>query len=769
MAAQAQPGKPSDEAIDLRFLVERYLDGVALIVDRRIRFANRKLRELTGYTQEESTKMTLTDFLVEEDRERAAERIAELLAFGEEYPSTYRILRKDGSTTTAEALTRVIEYRGKKAFLIVIRDVSDREKSEDRLRAEEERYRNLYHDNPTMYFTVDQNGIVKSVNNFGAGQLGYEPHELEGGSVLRVFLEEDHPVVRETLKSCMASKDGPQQWELRKIRKDGSILWVEERARTVRDADGNPLLLIVCEDITERKRVERSLRTREAQLSVLSELASDCCWVRWEHPDGRSEREWISGSFERLSGYTPAEFDRVGRKGLVHPEDYERTQQMITGPSGGSEHEFRIVTKSGQVRWLRERMRLVKQEGGVLCAYGATRDVTDEKKAEEELRVSREQLAQSQRLESLGKLAGGVAHDFNNSLMVIMGYGDMLETGIDAGDPLRKHATAIRLAAERAATLTGQLLAFSRKQTLQPLVCKIETLISNMTGMLDRLVPEGIELRVQLDPITAAVRIDPNQIEQVVMNLIVNSCDAISSVGRIDIETRRVVADRTFLRQHPLAQAGEYALLEVRDDGCGMDKQTQERIFEPFFTTKGPTEGTGLGLSAVYGIVKQSGGYVNMISEPGKGATIQIFLPLTDEAMTVPAARSQEQIRGGSETLLLVEDEAGVRRLIFEALTSLGYAVLLAATPGEALRLSNEHEGPIQLMITDVVMPEMNGKQLAERLGAERPDTRVLFISGYSGDSMGKHGALDADIAFLQKPVSLDELGRRVRGLLDDV
>jgi len=768
MTGPSKPTGPTGiESIDLRVLVERYLDGVALIVNGKFRFANRSLLEMCGYSEAEARTMNPGEFLVAEDRPRAAARTAEVLGGGPEQTSTYRLLCKDSSTRRVEVLSRMIEYEGARALLSVIRDTSDREDAETRLRASEERYRRLYDDNPMMYFTVDRHGTVQSVNRFGAEQLGYEPTELVKQSVLKVFLEEDHTAVRRQLDKCLEHEDGVDSWELRKTRKDGSLLWVHERAHTVRDADGNPLVLIVCEDITEKKRVAEALRTRESQLRVLSELTSDCCWVRWQFPDGHSQREWITGSVERLTGYTAEEFNRIGRKKLVHAEDYAATLGQIIGPPGVSEHEFRIVTKSGAVRWMRERMYVEKQDDDVICVYGATWDVTESVEAEEELRVSRERMNQSQRLESLGKLAGGVAHDFNNLLMVIMGYGDVLAASLDSG-PLKKHALSICKASERAAALTSQLLAFSRKQTLQPRVIQLDGLISDMGEMLGRLVPDDIELRLTPGSTSAPIHIDPSQLEQVLMNLIVNACDAISGGGKIDVATTRAVPDDAALLGHPSPGSGEYALLEVRDDGCGMDEATREHIFEPFFTTKGPGEGTGLGLSAVYGIVQQSHGFVRVESEPGQGTAMRIYFPITDESISSPIEKFREEPDSGNETLLLVEDEALVREMTRDVLSSRGYDVLEAAGPGEALRICRDHTDPIHLMLTDVVMPEMDGKRLADRVLTQRPGMKVLFMSGYSAEKLGEHGVLDPDVAFMQKPVSPVDLSRRVRELLNE-
>ncbi|MHB1012918.1 MAG: ATP-binding protein [Desulfobacteria bacterium] len=387
-------------------------------------------------------------------------------------------------------------------------------------------------------------------------------------------------------------------------------------------------------------------------------------------------------------------------------------------------------------------------------------NITERRKLEEQLR-------QSQKMEAVGQLAGGIAHDFNNLLTVINGYAELLQNRIDEKSPLRGNVDEIRHAGDRAASLTRQLLAFSRRQVLQPKVLDLNGVISGLGTMLRRLIGEDIELRTLLRPELGAVLADPGQIEQVLLNLAVNARDAMSAGGTLILETDNVVIDETFAKEHPAVVPGPYVLLAVSDAGTGIPREIRERIFEPFFSTKEKGKGTGLGLSMVYGIVKQSNGYISVYSEVGKGTTFKIYLPRVEGEVQVLSSASPAASLQSDETVLVVEDESSVQGVIERVLSGNGYRVLLAGEGSEALRVSGEHEGPIDLLITDVVMPGMGGREVASRLKTTRPGLRVLFISGYTENAISHHGVLDAGLAFLQKPFMSDALLRKVREVLD--
>ncbi len=395
-------------------------------------------------------------------------------------------------------------------------------------------------------------------------------------------------------------------------------------------------------------------------------------------------------------------------------------------------------------------------------------EVTDRQKAQEALRESEEQLRQAQKMEAIGRLAGGVAHDFNNLLTTIMGYGQLLSRRLGEDGPLRTYAEDILKAAERAASLTRQLLAFSRKQVLAPRVVDLNVIVANMDRMLRRVIGEDIELLAVGGAGLGRVNADPGQIEQVIMNLVVNARDAMPAGGRLTIEATNVDVDEVYAGSHPMMSRGPYVMLAVTDTGCGMDEATQARVFEPFFTTKELGKGTGLGLSMVYGIVKQSGGFIWVYSEVGKGTTFKIYLPRVE----LPAEALDESLAGeaaprGTETILLVEDDDLVRELAKDILRDHGYGVMDAPHAREAIRLCEEHSGRIDLMLSDLVMPDLNGRKLWERVHPMRPEMKILFMSGYADRAVIHQGILDPDTPFLQKPFNPDALAAKVRLVLD--
>ncbi|MBI5419354.1 MAG: response regulator [Deltaproteobacteria bacterium] len=405
----------------------------------------------------------------------------------------------------------------------------------------------------------------------------------------------------------------------------------------------------------------------------------------------------------------------------------------------------------------------------VALAVGEAMDRSEARRrqAEETLRRSEEQLRQAQKMEAVGRLAGGIAHDFNNLLTAIAGYSTLLLQGV-VDDPSRRNIQEIQRASDRAASLTRQLLAFSRRQILQPKVMDLNAVVGAMDDMLRRLIGEDIDLLTVLEPGVRKVKADPGQMEQVIMNLAVNARDAMPEGGKLTIETANVVIDESSVRGHVTMQAGSYVVLALSDTGSGMDPETISHIFEPFFTTKEVGKGTGLGLSTVYGIVKQSGGYIWVYSEPGRGTTFKIYLPqATEEAETAKPAEVRAGLLGGSETILLVEDEDSVRSLVREVLARNGYTVLAARNGEDALRACDGNAGAIHLMLCDVVMPGMSGVELARRIVPLRPEIKVLYMSGYTDTAIVRQGVLDPGTAFLEKPFAPDALARKVREVLD--
>ena len=476
-------------------------------------------------------------------------------------------------------------------------------------------------------------------------------------------------------------------------------------------------------------------------------------------------------SWERVLGWSPAELGSRPLLERVHPEDRPAVEAMLAELAEGrsvTSVESRLQARDGRWKWLLWSAQPVPKES---ITYAAARDISARRGSEEALRRSEEQLRQSQKMEAIGQLAGGVAHDFNNLLTAILGYAELMTMRLKAGDPLLRDAAEIRKAAERASALTRQLLAFSRKQMLSPRIVDLNAVVKQTESLLHRLIGEDVRLVSHLAPELRPVRVHPGQMEQVLLNLAVNARDAMPQGGLLTIETENVDLQEPLTVGAEALGPGRYVLLAVSDNGMGMDRQTRQRVFEPFFTTKEPGRGTGLGLSTVYGIVRQSGGHIWLYSEPGHGACFRIYLPQADGPASVAGSpeTGTAPVRAGrgTETVLVVEDEPAVRELTRQVLRLHGYDVLDAANGGEAMAVAAAHDGPIHLLVTDVVMPGMTGPELAAKLHVARPETGVLFLSGYTSHAVVRGGMLREGTDFLQKPFTPTDLASTVRAILD--
>jgi PAS domain S-box-containing protein len=506
----------------------------------------------------------------------------------------------------------------------------------------------------------------------------------------------------------------------------------------------------------ERKRAEARIRESEARLRVLIEKLPAVLWT--VDKDLRFTSA-VGAGLARL-GLKPNQM--VGR---LLPEYFETSDPDSLAVAAhrravvGEPVTFHLEWKEGSYACHAEPLR--GSNGEVLGAICMALDVTDRKQLEERFR-------QAQKMEAVGRLAGGIAHDFNNLLMVIQGYADLLADRLPPGDSLRRNAEQIQLASQRAIALTQQLLAFSRKQILAPKVLSIQSIVADMEKILRRLIGEDIELETSSERDLWLVKADRSQIEQVILNLAVNARDAMPNGGRLTIETANMELDQSFSNIPAVVNPGKYVMLAVTDNGTGMDHATRAHIFEPFFTTKEKGKGTGLGLATVYGIVKQSGGYIWVYSEPGHGTTFKVYLPrIEEETSTVSHERSEKlSLPRGAEVILLVEDERGVRELARQYLEMTGYSVIEAEDGYRALELAATHTGPIQLLLTDVVMPGMSGRELAERMAQIRPGIKVLYMSGYTDQAVVRHGVLQSDAVLLQKPFTLATLASKLRDLL---
>jgi hypothetical protein len=513
-----------------------------------------------------------------------------------------------------------------------------------------------------------------------------------------------------------------------------------------------------------RARQREALRRQERLLRQIIDANPSLIFVKdW---DGRfvlvneATAQVYGTTVDALVGKTDADFNPNVEE-VAHFLRHDRDVMSSGQPKVIAEEPVTNPT-TRETRWFQTiKMPLRSPEEGTATLLGVSTEITERKRLEE-------QLLQSQKMEAVGQLAGGVAHDFNNILTAIVGYTDLLAAELGANEQQHEDLEEIRKAARRAAALTRQLLAFSRKQVLEPRIIDVNGVVMNLDKMLRSLISENIELKTDLAQNLAAARADPNQIEQVIMNLAINARDAMPDGGTVTIETRNATLDDAYAAQHVSVIPGEYVMLAVSDTGCGMDEKTQSRIFEPFFTTKPAGRGTGLGLSTVYGIVKQTGGNIWLYSEPGKGTTFKIYLPAIaalpeDIGKVAPA----EVLARGGGTVLIVEDDDQLRRLTHRALASQGYTVLEADRGSAALDIARRHKGHIDLLLTDVIMPDTNGRKLAETIRAARPGLRVLYMSGYPDGAISSHGMLEPGVAYLAKPFTTAAVTRRVREVLE--
>lgn len=507
----------------------------------------------------------------------------------------------------------------------------------------------------------------------------------------------------------------------------------------------------------------RARRSAEEKYRAIFENAVE--GIFQSTPEGRFIS--VNPAMARILGFDSPEDLMEHRKDIAtehyaDPEARARLLRVLAEEGVVAGHECEVFRKDQSRIWVLVNLRAIRdRSGSLLCYEGSLEDTTERKMLEEQLR-------QSQKLEAVGQLAGGIAHDFNNLLTAILGYSDLAIRRLNAEDPLHRNLSEIKRAAERASSLTSQLLAFSRKQILQPKVINLNSIVSDMDRMLRRLIGEDIDLLTKTEPELGSVKADPGQIEQVLLNLAINARDAMHEGGKLTIETANVSLGGEYAVRHVGNASGDYVMLAVSDTGTGMDDETRARCFEPFFTTKEVGRGTGLGLSTVYGIVTQSGGNIWVYSEVGRGTTFKIYLPRIDTAAdeTASDARSAQTTRG-TETILLAEDDDSVRKLACEVLEMGGYQVLEAANGGAAFLICERHEGRIDMLLTDVVMPEMSGRELWGRLNSMRPGMRALYMSGYTGTAVVRNGVLACDTNFIQKPFSPEGLLQKVRQVLD--
>ncbi|MBN2311623.1 MAG: transporter substrate-binding domain-containing protein [Candidatus Hydrogenedentes bacterium] len=633
----------------------------------------------------------------------------------------------------------------------------------ERVASSERQFRAIFEHAPyaVVITSLDGERFIDANNVFLAnhGLTREELRDLRPAEVLELSQEQQAKTV-ETLTKAGALQDV----EATVPGRDGTqrhILF----SSVLLDIQGEKQALSMTVDVTERKEAEDALRQREETFRALSENSEDVI-MRF---DRELRHTYVNPSVEGPTGIPPEQFIGKTHEELGFPEDlctlWKETLREVFSTGNARRIEFELPSGIW-VDWL--VMPEFGKQGEVEAVITSARDITERKEAEEERERLQQQLLRAQRMESVGRLAGGVAHDFNNMLAVILGQVELALEQVDPSEPLFSYLKEVHEAARRSAELTRQLLAFARRQTVAPKVLDLNQTVEGMLNMLRRLVGEDIDVNWLPAPGLWPIKMDPTQLDQILANLCVNARDAIDGVGTVTIETGTASFDEAYCAGHAGCLPGDYVLLGVSDDGCGMDAETLEHVFEPFFTTKGVGAGTGLGLATVYGIVRQNDGFIDLQSELGKSTTCKIYLPRSGgEPAPSAAEEADEAPVGRGETVVIVEDEPAILEIGRRALERFGYAVLTASTPGEALRLAEEHAGDIRLFITDVVMPEMNGRELADRIHEVRPEARFIFMSGYTPDVIVHRGVLDDGTNFIQKPFTISDLAIRARQVLD--
>ncbi len=752
-----------DAALTERLRAATDLAQVGLVVvgpDHRYRYANRSYAEMFGQGSADLVGQRIADVLPSVYESQIRPRLER--AFGGERVSYELSVPSANGAEDARRYTGSYEpgvEAGAPIVVVVVVDMTDRKRVVEALAQREEQLSLFIAHSPAALAMFDQ-----EMRYLGASRRWLADYGLSEDIVGRCHYDVIPTVPerwKETHRRALAGAVERSEDDSFLL-PDGRSRWLRWEVRpwhTARGAIGG--IVIFTEDITDRKKADLALRESEERFREMAENIRDAFWVT-----SASKREmlYVSPAYETIWGRSCASLYASPHDWLeaVHPEDRDRIKEAARTRQAidAFQETYRVVRPDGTVRWVHDRAFPIRTPAGELVRYvGVVSDITKERTLEDQFR-------QAQKMEAVGRLAGGVAHDFNNMLSVILSYADLLLGTLETQDPIHADVAEIRKAGQRASELTRQLLQFSRQQLIEPKVFELSTVLSGMQRMLGRLIGEDVELTLALGS-GGRVFVDPGGIEQVVMNLLVNARDAMPTGGSIRIETSDVVFDEAYARDHVAVKAGPYVALAVTDNGCGMDEATQAQIFEPFFTTKEKGKGTGLGLSTVFGIVTQSGGSVVVESRRGAGTTFRVLLPRVDAASGVRGASAAPATLRGTETILLVEDDAQVRAVARGILKRKGYTVLDARNGAEGIALSEGYQGTIHLLLTDVVMPQMSGPEVARRIVVTRPDMRVLCMSGYTDDSAVRHGILEAGSAFLHKPFTPESLAVKVREVLD--
>ena len=757
----------------------------AFDINKGYTFVSPSVKLLRGYTPDEAMKQTPEQIFTPEsfkkfnevlEREYSLEMSGQKHGADWSYTTELEMVCKDGSTVWTELVMNILynEQSETTGLIGITRDITERKQAEEALRKSENRLLGITTNMPGVvfqFYAKDNGEYGISYVSERLSDLFEVPSDTELEALFPIFIshikEEDLDRFTASVQNAVKAV-APWNFEGRYIKPSGKMFWFHAMSLPTRHEDClvfDGILL----DVTERKQAENALRESEEQYTRLVDTIPDVI-IR---TDLNGHILFANDYALQRSGYKWEEVEGRNILEFVLSEEHERVIQNIISIMEEGKHgpyEYHLIMKDGSLIPFEITSGVLRNAEGTPGGFVyVCRDISLRQQNEQEKKNLQERLNQAQKMESVGQLAGGVAHDFNNMLSVILGHAEMAMGDTESGQPLYAHLLEIRKAAERSADLTRQLLAFARKQTVSPRVINMNQTVEGMLKMLQRLIGEDINLSWLPGVNSWPVKIDPSQVDQIMANLCVNARDAITGVGKVTIELENIHLDETFCAGYPyFISPGDYILLAVSDDGHGMDKKIQDRLFEPFFTTKDVGKGTGLGLATVYGIVKQNKGFINVYSEPGQGTTFRIYLPRhLGDVEQAKTEKLQESMGRGHETVLVVEDESAILDVCKIMLEQQGYEVLAAATPEEAIRLAEEHSGKIHLLITDMVMPGMNGRDLAKRFLSIYPAMKCLFMSGYTANMIAHQGILDEGVYFIQKPFSKNDLMAKVRKVLD--
>jgi len=754
----------------ITYMAERGAEG-------RWYYVSPQIQHILGFAPEEwmSDPLRWSKQMHPDDLERVLAVEQALSSEGERYRTEYRLRTRDGKDVWVRDEATYVRHQetGQLVMRGLLLDITERKEAEEELRQSEQRLHATVNAAPVVLFALDRAGVFTLSVGRGLRALGLKPGEVVGQLVFDLY--RDQPDIANHARRALSGEEFTTVVELPHLQ-----LVYETQWTPARDSTGNLLGVTgVATDITERRKAEDALRRSEERYRVFVGQISEGIY-RTEYdppisirlpPDEQAAMGVASGYYAecndalaRMYGLRSAS-EMIGRRmsEFLSLEDPLNRASIATFIANGyriSDAESHEQDVNGNTRIFRNSVIGIVENEKLVRIWGVQRDVTERLQLEEQLRTKQE-------LEAIGRLAGGIAHDFNNLVGIILGHTELLSGGSGLTERVKNGLGQIRRAGERAASLTHQLLAFSRKQVLQPRVLDLNAIVADVQKMLSRVIGEDIEVVARLHPSLAQVKADPVQIEQVLMNMAVNARDAMPQGGTLLIETANVGLDEVYARRHPGFPAGPYVTLTVSDTGHGMDAETLEHVFEPFFTTKELGKGTGMGLATVYGIVTQSGGNISVSSTVGKGTTFQVYLPAETAVAQTPVEEAVEEVKGGNETILVVEDEPNLREITRIFLEDYGYRVLEAVDAKGALQMAKTFAEPIHLTLTDVIMPGMSGRRVAEQIVSARPGMKVVYMTGYTDSMVAQHNVLEPGIALLQKPFDKVQLARIVRSVLD--